>query len=190
MKKLLLFATVMLLATFSVEVVVANDQVRAKESNVESASVASQKVYSNCYDGYLNLRAQPTSKSQIVGRLNNGPEGAELLGVEGSWSKVSVNGVVGYVASKYLQSTPTESVYIDASSVVGQWNWTGFGPPICYTVQSNGKFVKDCFEAPSVSGTWYLSGSNLILEYANGYKVVCTVDDDYIEVAGWTYFKE
>ena len=58
----------MLLATFSVEVVVANDQVSAQESTVESASVASPKVYSNYYDGYLNLHAQPTSKSQIVGR--------------------------------------------------------------------------------------------------------------------------
>ena len=38
-------------------------------------------VYSNSYDGYLNVRAQPTTKSQVLGTLRNGPEGAVLLGV-------------------------------------------------------------------------------------------------------------
>lgn len=189
MKKLLLFATTMLLAASSVEVAVAKESVNAEKSAVEAVAVAGPRVYSNCYDGYLNVRAQPTTQSQIVGRLTNGSGGAELLGVEGTWSKVRVNGVVGYVASKYLQSTPTEPVYIDASAVVGQWDWDGFGPATSYTIQSNGKFVRVSFEGTSVSGTWYLSGYNLILKYADGYKVVCTVGDGYIEVDGFKKFK-
>ena len=39
-------------------------------------------VYSNCYDGYLNVRAAASTKSQVLGILRNG-EAAELLSIEG-----------------------------------------------------------------------------------------------------------
>ena len=133
-------------------------------------------VYANSYDGYLNVRAQPTTQSQILARLNNGPDGAELLGVEGSWSKVRVNGVVGYVSSKYLQSTPTDPVYIDASAVVGDWLGDCSG---VLTIKSNGKFEHTFgFSAMSetVGGSWYLSRKSVVLKYSNGTVVICYVD--------------
>mgnify|MGYP002520365747 FL=1 len=177
MKKLLLFATTMLLAFSSVETIVAKEIANSKEYTVEATAVASPRVYSNCYDGYLNVRAQPTSKSQILARLNNGSEGAELLGVEGNWSKVRVNGVVGYVSSKYLQSTPTDPVYIDASAVVGDWLGDCSG---VLTIKSNGKFEHTFGFSPTMSytegGTWHLSHKNVVLKYSNGTVVICYVD--------------
>ena len=189
MKKLLLFATTMLLAASSVEVAVAKESVNAEKSAVEAVAVAGPRVYSNCYDGYLNVRAQPTTQSQIVGRLTNGSEGAELLGVEGTWSKVCVNGVVGYVASKYLQSTATDPVYIDASAVVGEWVWTNMSGGAIYTIKSNGKFTFENTSGTTRSGSWYLSYDKLVLKYSNGSKTVCIPSGDAMDIDGWTYYK-
>ena len=177
MKKLLLFATTTLLAFSGIELCAAMESANANESTAEAVAAAGPKVYSNCYDGYLNVRAQPTTQSQILARLNNGPDGAELLGVEGSWSKVRVNGVVGYVSSKYLQSTPTDPVYIDASAVVGDWLGDCSG---VLTIKSNGKFEHTFGFSPTMSytegGTWHLSHKNVVLKYSNGTVVICYVD--------------
>lgn len=191
MKKLLLFATAVLLATSTIEVV-ANESANAVQSTVESYQTALRMVYSNCYDGYLNVRSQPTSKSQIVGRLNNGPEGAELLGVEGTWSRVRVGGVVGYVASKYLQSTATDPVYIKASAVVGEWVWTNIRSGCIYTIKSNGTFTTSGYGdyATAKSGTWYLSYHNLVLKFSNGKKVVCSFEQNGLLIEDWVYMKE
>ena len=147
---------------------------------VSAAWAASPKVYSNCYDGYLHVRAEPTSKSKILGKLPNGPEGAELLSAEGKWSKVRVNGVVGYVFSSYLQSKPTEPVYIDAADVVGDWSGS---ESACLTIKSNGKFVHRLGYSPTMAvvldGTWYLSRNKLVLKYDDEDNIVtCTVNGD------------
>lgn len=178
MKKLLLFATTMLLAFSGIKLCAAKESANANESTAEAAAVAGPMVYSNCYDGYLNVRAQPTTQSQILARLNNGPDGAELLGVEGKWSKVRVNGVVGYVSSNYLQSTPTDPVYIDASAVVGDWIGDCSG---VLKVKSNGKFEHTFgFSAMSetVGGSWHLSRKSIVLKYSSGEVTVCNVNGD------------
>ena len=154
-----------------------------------SAAIAGPRVYSNCYDGYLNVRSAPSSKSTIVGTLRNGPEGAELLGVEGSWSKVRVNGVVGYVFSNYLQSKPTDPVHISASAVVGVWVMTTWSAGASYTIQSNGKFTFENTSGTTRSGTWYLSYDKIVLKYSNGNKIVCTPSGDTMDIDGWTYNK-
>ena len=61
MKKLLLFATTMLLAFSGIELCAAKESANANESTAEAVAAAGPKVYSNCYDGYLNVRAQPTT---------------------------------------------------------------------------------------------------------------------------------
>ena len=86
-----------------------DDQDIVNESDIDThSSGASLKVYSNAHDGYVNVRAEPTTKAKILCTLPNGPEGAELLGVEGKWTKVRINGVEGYVWSAQVQSTPTQ----------------------------------------------------------------------------------
>lgn len=67
-----------------------------------------KRVYSNAYDGFVNIRQSPNGKSPILGVLRNGPDGAVLIGTEGEWKEVNCHGVVGYVSGKYVQDTPTE----------------------------------------------------------------------------------
>lgn len=66
------------------------------------------KVYANAYDGFVNIRQAPQNKTPVLGVLRNGPKGAILLGIEGDWTKINCNGIVGYVLSKYVQDTPTK----------------------------------------------------------------------------------
>ena len=170
MKRFLCLATIMLLT-------------------VSAALAAMPKVYSNCYDGYLNVRAEPSSKSKILGTLPNGPEGAELLGIDGKWSKVRVNGIVGYVWSADVQSKPTEPVYISASDVVGDWIWMDENAhENSYTVESNGKFEAMGWSV-NCSGTWYLSRDKLVLKDSDGEVTTCTVNGNVIKIDGLEYFR-
>lgn len=80
-------------------------ELEAQKTQLEERPI---RVYSNAYDGFVNIRQEPQSKSPILGVLKNGPEGAILLGTEGEWKKIDCNGIVGYVYEKYVQDTPTE----------------------------------------------------------------------------------
>ena len=188
MKRFLLLATAMLL-TVSFAGAKESVETTNEVNQAVVAPAALPKVYSNCYDGYLNVRQAPTTQSQIVGKLKNGSEGAELLGVEGTWSKVRVNGVVGYVASKYLQSTPTEPVYVDASAFIGQWARVHMNGGTSFTIKSNGKFTRESTSGASYSGSWYLAGDKLILKYSNGTKSTCSIIDEYnLDIDGYEYY--
>ena len=188
MKRVFLFAATMLLAV-SVASATESTEVANEANDSIEAAAALPKVYSNSYDGYLNVRSAPSTKAQIVGKLKNGPVGAELLGVEGSWSRVRVNGVVGYVASKYLQSTPTEPVYVDASAFIGQWARVHMNGGTSFTIKSNGKFTRESTSGASYSGSWYLAGDKLILKYSNGTKSTCSIIDEYhLDIDGYEYY--
>ena len=79
-----------------------------RNNNYASSSAErGQKVYSNAYDGFLNIRQAPNGGAPILGVLKNGPDGAILLGSEGEWKKIDYHGIVGYVYGKYVQFTPT-----------------------------------------------------------------------------------
>ena len=173
--------------TISVEETIpAEETISVEEATVEAVEAVEQpvevvlpKVYSNAYDGYLNVRAEPTTKSQVVGKLSNGPEGAELLGVEGKWSKVRVNGVEGYVSSAYVQSEPTAAVYIDAKHVVGHFGWVdSMFTEWVYSINSNGKYSysDDCGDGEGESGKWYLSGTSIVFKPNYGQPRTLKVD--------------
>ena len=66
MKKFLFFVAIVLLAATCIKA----KPINAERTTVEKGMLP--KVYSKCYDGYLNVRTQPTSKSRIVGRFSNG----------------------------------------------------------------------------------------------------------------------
>lgn len=144
------------------------------EEDVEEVVVP--MVYSNSYDGYLNVRAQPTTRSQVLGTLRNGPEGAVLLGVEGKWVKVRVNGIEGYVWAADTQSYPSDPVNISADSVIGEWVWCDENAHFdSCTIESNGKFYMSGYLSMETSGKWHLSGNNLVLKHSNGETTVCGV---------------
>lgn len=212
MKKVLLFATTMLLAVSCIKVVVpATEQAAEATETTEAAAPAPAQepaaqepaaqapapeqqaiiiVYSNSYDGYINIREQPSSKSKILGKFPNGPQGAKLLSVEGNWSKVDLNGVVGYVYSSYVQMAPTEAVHISASAVIGEWYWSDGHQDERYIIKSNGKFINEFCGEVYDSGTWYLSGYKLVLKYADGTIDNCTVNGKVMDIDGTDFFKE
>lgn len=75
-------------------------------------------VYAVSDDGYLNVRSEPSMKGTVLTKLwmeDHGLGRGILLEKGKQWSKVSVDGIVGYVYTKYL----------------GQTNWMlGIGPKI------------------------------------------------------------
>ena len=145
-------------------------------------------VYSNCYDGYLNVRAEPSTKSQVLGTLHNGPEGAELISIEGKWTKVRVNGIVGYIWTADTQSYPSDPVYISAATVIGEWLWCdASGHMDSCTIKSNGKFYMEGYRSLEKNGTWHLSGHNIILKSSDGRAIACNVTGNTIIINGCEY---
>lgn len=146
-------------------------------------------VYSKSYDGYLNVRAGASTTSQVLGKLRNG-EAAELLSIEGKWTKVRVNGIEGYIWSADTQSYPSDPVYIDASAVVGEWGWCDENLHFdSCTIESKGDFYMSGYLSMEASGKWHLSGSDIVLEYEDGKTHVCTVTDNALIINGYEYYK-
>ena len=71
--------------------------------HVEAQKAAGKLVYSVATDGYVNVRQAPSAKSEVIGVLATGRKGAVLLSSKGTWWKVRVDDVTGYVNSKYVQ---------------------------------------------------------------------------------------
>ncbi len=97
------------------------------------------RVYSYAYEGHLNIRETPSFNARIIGKFRNGPEGGNLLQDLGGWSQVEVNGVVGYVVSRYLKRTPTipYTGRVGLSWIEGCW-WQFYG----YCIFNNGYWEK------------------------------------------------
>ena len=73
-------------------------------------------VYAESDDGFLNVRAEPSMQGKVLTKLwmqDHGLGRGVLLEKGKQWSKVSVDGIVGYVYTKYL----------------GQQSWMGEGGP-------------------------------------------------------------
>lgn len=85
---------------------------------------AQERVYSCAYDGFVNIRQQPTNQSAKLGQFRNGPDGATLLEDLGTWMKIcTADGITGYVLSRYVQYTPTVAYTgrVSANWVEGIW---------------------------------------------------------------------
>jgi uncharacterized protein YgiM (DUF1202 family) len=163
MQKLLLFATSLLLCISCGN----NTQNSKTTAPVETAEpeISLPTVYSNAYDGYTNIREHASAQSPIIGKLPNGPEGADLLGVEGNWSKVRFNGTVGYVLCEYLQSTPTVTVN---PAITAKWLegvWSDFGGYVFYLIFSNGTYANIQQYGDMAYGTYHLEGSDIIFTH-------------------------
>ena len=104
-----------------------------KETNSDKAAdVPAQQsnqvtmIYSNSYDGFVNIRQQPSAKSAILGSLTNNGPGAVFIANSGSWYKVNYNGIVGYVKKEYAKvgkvaSSPATSAKKVYYVVIGSW---------------------------------------------------------------------
>lgn len=122
-----------LLITFICVIILRNREDYKNEngvkSNVEanSSRESTQYVYSCAYDGFVNMRATASYSAPKVGEFRNGPEGAILLEEEGDWIRIDVNGLVGFVPSKYVRKTPTVAYTGDISVdwLEGMWSSNG-----------------------------------------------------------------
>jgi beta-N-acetylglucosaminidase/uncharacterized protein YgiM (DUF1202 family) len=65
--------------------------------------------YVTISSGFLNVRENASTSSSVVTTLNNGTE-VTVYSQENGWSKVKVNGKVGFVSSKYLTSAKTNII--------------------------------------------------------------------------------
>ena len=122
---------------------------------------ASIKVYSNAYDGYINIRETPTSKGTVIGVLKNGPEGALCLSQTGEWTKIDYNGVAGYVYTKYLTDSPTEEVTITIDINWLKGIWRNDAEQYAYMIFNNGTFAVQTRSGTLAYGTYMLKGSDI-----------------------------
>ena len=60
----------------------------------------------------LNLRESPSTDSSILKLLNRG-EKVEIVGQDGVWYKIEVNGITGYVHSDYIKKTEENNIQED-----------------------------------------------------------------------------
>jgi uncharacterized protein YgiM (DUF1202 family) len=121
-------------------------------------------IYSNCYDGYLNIRSEPSAKSPVVGKVHNGPQGAELIRYQGNWAKVNVGGVIGYIYKNYTQRTPTEPVFVDPDFMIGAWGEDDYHSKDLLIFE-NGTFAfwDESMDSFTAVGKWYLERYDIIL---------------------------
>ena len=127
------------------------------------------RIYANAYDGFVNVRAQPSAKSAILGKLKNGDDYLVQLGVEGKWIKVKWQNTVGYVNSSIVGYTPWKPVYlnIDGDSIEGVYG--DDSKDEVYFIFSNGKFAffheasaTADFSRELYYGTWKFEGTDII----------------------------
>ncbi|MBR6655071.1 MAG: SH3 domain-containing protein [Alistipes sp.] len=128
------------------------------------------RIYANAYDGFVNVRAQPSAKSAILGKLKNGPDYLVQLGVQGNWTKVKWQNGIGYVNNSVVGYTPWKPVYlgIDGNGIQGVYLGKDC-PWGIYLVFSNGKFAKwrmpmgsSDTEIDLYYGTWRFEGMDII----------------------------
>ena len=125
-------------------------------------NVSADLVYCNSYDGYLSIRSTPSSKGEKIGKFKNGPEGAIRLSETGSWVEVDCNGVVGYVAKKYVVTYPTKAVTVDIDEkwLVGPWYPSHRN--YAYLIFNNGTYTVQYEYGTLAYGTYQVEGDEII----------------------------
>lgn len=142
------------------------NQVKQEAVEEEAEPVDTRpRVYANAFDAFVNIREKPEAKAPILGVFRNGPEGAVLLGIEGEWTKIDCDGIVGYVLSKYVQDTPTVAYTGSATidDIAGVYYKDGYGMYLWYDgTWESGSNNDDYYQVdPSLlenMGTIYASG--------------------------------
>ncbi|WP_193224541.1 SH3 domain-containing protein [Bacillus sp. B1-b2] len=100
--------------------------VNGKEGYVSSSFLKSNetsvvKYVSIDSSSTLNVRSTPSTQSNVLTKIKNNTA-VDVYSEENGWSKIKVNGIEGYVASKYIQATENtasdENVTPDNTPVV------------------------------------------------------------------------
>lgn len=87
---------------------VTEEVVESTENEVEETKpVETFETYQMFTNTNCNVRAQASKDSELVATLSVNTE-ITVVGIEGEWSKVEVNGLQAYIKSSLLSSTKTE----------------------------------------------------------------------------------
>ena len=119
------------------------------------------RVYSNSYDGYTNVRKSPSSKGEVLGKLRNGNEYVVVIGEVDNWLEVEYYGQIGYVHKNYVSGTPSKPVTVDVTAKWLEDSWSD-GGYWGYYVHKNGKFDLWQQYGDMGSGTWRLEGNEIV----------------------------
>lgn len=119
------------------------------------------RVYSNSYEGYTNVRRGPSSKSEVIGVLRNGNESLVVIGEVDNWIEVEFHEEIGYVHRDYVSETPSKPVTVDVDAKWLEGVWTCMGLTY-YVVFSNGKFALEQQYSTIGYGRWHLEGNEIV----------------------------
>jgi len=119
-------------------------------------------VFAVSDDGYLNVRSEPSMKGKVLTKLwmeDHGLGRGVLLEKGKQWSKVSVDGIVGYVYTKYLGQTKWmlgvgPKIIANKDAVIYCEDNAEGGLKPFYTV-SKGTIIADTFFEHSFNGVEY-----------------------------------
>ena len=95
--KRLLKALLLVAVTLSMASCDSLNKKKSKQPEQPVSNPYEVRVYSNAYDGFVNVREAPTTKSAILGKLRNGEDYLVQVAVEGNWIAVQWHGMIGYV---------------------------------------------------------------------------------------------
>jgi len=135
------------------------EQSKAAEQIVEP-DAQNTIVYANGFDGFVNIREAPTTKSKKLCEFKNGPKGAEFLGKEGEWTKINFEGTTGYILSKMTSSTPTIEYTgtVDVNWLEGTWNCCGYA----IFIFKNGTYERG-YDYTNEYGRYHLQNNEIVL---------------------------
>lgn len=81
------------------------EESKTEEEYIEAALASPTYGYTNVgiaqVDNHLNIRENPDTSSDLVGKMSNGA-GCEILSIEGEWAHITSGEVEGYVHMDYL----------------------------------------------------------------------------------------
>lgn len=165
-----LFLIVLAIFAISTSQIWAGGENVTLSSELEASYGHGDRLYSNSYDGYTNVRSAPSSKGQVLGRLYNGSDYVICITLVDNWFKVNFNGRVGYVHKNYVSDTPSEPVTsgVDANWLNGYWSYDG---SMAYVIFSNGRFAQEHQYGTLAYGKWRLEGDKIVLRvsYVTSY---------------------
>lgn len=119
-------------------------------------------IYSNAYDGYVNIRQQASTKSSILGVLPNGNYPAEFIEVaynNKNWYYIYYKGIYGYVAKSQVGWSPAAAVNLNIKAAWLSGTWINDSGHII-ACEKSGKFTYK--GDVTVTGKWRLSGGDSI----------------------------
>ena len=127
-----------------------------KTGSSAQKSKAFTVVYATSDDGFLNVRAGASTKSKVLTKLYGQMHGlgsGVLLEKGNTWSKISVDGVTGWVYNKYLGSQnwydgKGKTVMIanrDKMPIYGE-NYVGEGEDPVFTTVPKGTIIADQYD--------------------------------------------